>query len=245
MYCKHCGKELHQEQAICLQCGTLKGDGVSYCQNCGQQVNEFAAICTHCGVPLTKPNSPTVPNSANQPTKSKGVASLSFIPKFILSGLAILFLFIDGFFIYTSVNNGSSDYGNSGSFYYLWDESFVIMIPILVFITVSLVMSFISIFKGRKSLGWIGFSFSLATLLYLIITSLIGQEEFYYYYEGYITVYGYKIPHVFFHYFDSFDILFFLEIPINVLIVVISLLEGIGKPLFKRKSKKQSTIEYL
>lgn len=50
MYCKSCGKEMNDNQAICLNCGVKKGEGNAYCANCGQPVQPGADVCLNCGV---------------------------------------------------------------------------------------------------------------------------------------------------------------------------------------------------
>lgn len=50
MYCRSCGSELNENQAICLKCGVKVGEGKAYCANCGQPLAENAAVCLNCGV---------------------------------------------------------------------------------------------------------------------------------------------------------------------------------------------------
>ena len=52
MYCRNCGSELNDNQAICLKCGVKVGEGKAYCANCGQPVAENAAVCLSCGVAI-------------------------------------------------------------------------------------------------------------------------------------------------------------------------------------------------
>lgn len=54
MYCKNCGKEMNDNQAICLNCGVQTGTGNAYCANCGNPVNAEAAVCLNCGVAIKK-----------------------------------------------------------------------------------------------------------------------------------------------------------------------------------------------
>ena len=54
MFCKNCGQQLNENQAICLNCGVNVGDGNKYCQNCGNELPENAAVCLKCGVAVTK-----------------------------------------------------------------------------------------------------------------------------------------------------------------------------------------------
>ncbi len=50
MYCKNCGKEINENQAICLSCGVKKGTGSTFCENCGQPVAAGSDVCLNCGV---------------------------------------------------------------------------------------------------------------------------------------------------------------------------------------------------
>ena len=54
MYCKNCGKEMNDNQAICLSCGVKTGDGNKFCYNCGNPVDENADVCLNCGVAVKK-----------------------------------------------------------------------------------------------------------------------------------------------------------------------------------------------
>lgn len=56
MYCKNCGEQLNENQAICLKCGVKVGDGNKYCTNCGKPVDPNAAVCLNCGVALKSAN---------------------------------------------------------------------------------------------------------------------------------------------------------------------------------------------
>lgn len=56
MFCRNCGEEMNENQAICLKCGVEAGSGKSFCQNCGNAVAEEAVICVKCGVLLKKKN---------------------------------------------------------------------------------------------------------------------------------------------------------------------------------------------
>ncbi len=52
MYCKNCGKEMNENQEICLSCGVKKGEGSKFCQNCGKETAPGAAVCLNCGIAL-------------------------------------------------------------------------------------------------------------------------------------------------------------------------------------------------
>lgn len=54
MFCKNCGKEMNENQAICIACGVKTGDGNKFCANCGQPVAENAEVCLSCGVAVKK-----------------------------------------------------------------------------------------------------------------------------------------------------------------------------------------------
>lgn len=50
MYCKNCGEQMNDNQAICIKCGVKVGDGTAYCANCGNALPENADVCLNCGV---------------------------------------------------------------------------------------------------------------------------------------------------------------------------------------------------
>ena len=54
MYCKNCGQEMNENQAICLACGVKKGEGDKFCANCGKPVEAGASVCLNCGVAIKK-----------------------------------------------------------------------------------------------------------------------------------------------------------------------------------------------
>lgn len=56
MYCKNCGQQMNDNQAICLQCGVAVGVGERFCANCGQPVEAGADVCLSCGVAINKPS---------------------------------------------------------------------------------------------------------------------------------------------------------------------------------------------
>lgn len=71
MFCKNCGKEMNDNQAICLNCGVKTGEGKAFCENCGNALPENAAVCLNCGVAVN--NAPVIDPSIQ---KSKLVAGL-------------------------------------------------------------------------------------------------------------------------------------------------------------------------
>lgn len=52
MYCKNCGNEINENQAVCLNCGVNNGVGDKYCYYCGKEVNLNAAICLNCAMAI-------------------------------------------------------------------------------------------------------------------------------------------------------------------------------------------------
>lgn len=73
MYCRECGEIIeNQNAAICIKCGTRKGEGKKYCYSCGEQIkNETAEICIQCGSRVKSSF-----NSTNGQTKNKVVSGL-------------------------------------------------------------------------------------------------------------------------------------------------------------------------
>lgn len=54
MYCKNCGEQMNDNQAICIKCGVKVGEGTAYCANCGQTLPPNADVCLNCGVAVKK-----------------------------------------------------------------------------------------------------------------------------------------------------------------------------------------------
>ena len=85
MYCRNCGSEMNDIQAICLKCGVEKNKGTAFCPNCGKEVTDEAAVCLNCGVSLkvdTKPeNDPNYLNGQDKTTMA--------LVCFFLGGLGI------------------------------------------------------------------------------------------------------------------------------------------------------------
>lgn len=54
MFCKNCGVQMNENQAICINCGVKAGDGDKFCYNCGQEMTPGATVCLHCGVGAKK-----------------------------------------------------------------------------------------------------------------------------------------------------------------------------------------------
>lgn len=52
MYCKQCGEQLNDKQAICLECGFKVGDGEAYCAKCGHNLIPDSINCPNCGEPV-------------------------------------------------------------------------------------------------------------------------------------------------------------------------------------------------
>lgn len=57
MFCRNCGQEMNDNQAICLGCGVKVGEGTAFCQNCGKPVDAAAEVCLNCGVAIKKAGS--------------------------------------------------------------------------------------------------------------------------------------------------------------------------------------------
>lgn len=49
MFCKKCGVELDPNAAVCVKCGTMRGEGTGFCGNCGKPLQPGAAFCMKCG----------------------------------------------------------------------------------------------------------------------------------------------------------------------------------------------------
>lgn len=54
MYCKNCGEQMNDNQAICVKCGVKTGEGSRFCASCGSTIDENASVCMSCGVAVKK-----------------------------------------------------------------------------------------------------------------------------------------------------------------------------------------------
>ncbi|AVM48169.1 hypothetical protein C5Q96_04650 [Mogibacterium diversum] len=88
MFCKNCGTEMNENQAICLNCGIKKNNGNSFCSNCGSEINPNQSVCLKCGVAIPNHPSPEAPShfTENLPVRNKFVAALLAI---FLGGLGV------------------------------------------------------------------------------------------------------------------------------------------------------------
>ena len=56
MFCKNCGEQMNDNQAICIKCGVKAGEGNNFCANCGKNIDPNATVCMNCGVAVKKAN---------------------------------------------------------------------------------------------------------------------------------------------------------------------------------------------
>ncbi len=84
MFCRNCGQQMNDEQAVCLNCGVEKGKGKGYCPNCGKQVAEEAVICVGCGISLKKEEKKAAEGTVS-PDVAKTIKTRSIVTSIILS----------------------------------------------------------------------------------------------------------------------------------------------------------------
>lgn len=48
-FCRNCGSEISEHQAVCTNCAVRAGDGNKYCFHCGQETLPNASVCLNCG----------------------------------------------------------------------------------------------------------------------------------------------------------------------------------------------------
>ena len=94
MFCKTCGAEMNENQAICLKCGCSKGTGSVYCANCGGELLPNAVACMKCGVAA---NYGAVNNSIGK-TGIPGIDNAGWCPEGRDKIIAILLAFFIGGF---------------------------------------------------------------------------------------------------------------------------------------------------
>ncbi|MDE6470795.1 MAG: zinc ribbon domain-containing protein [Eubacterium sp.] len=103
MYCKNCGNEINENQAICLNCGVKNGVGDKYCCHCGKEINPNAEVCLNCGMAIRKTTvSNTSVSTNNVSTKEEAFKKLAEYEKtaaiiwFVIAAVQI----IGGMFTY-------------------------------------------------------------------------------------------------------------------------------------------------
>ena len=111
MYCKNCGTNLNDNQAICVKCGVLVGNGTIYCSNCGNEMSSNANVCVACGA-FTIPNNNLYNNIQTNKIHRPWYGFL--IASFILATLTTAFLIIPAYFWLVSTSG-----------YYIYDYSFI------------------------------------------------------------------------------------------------------------------------
>ena len=52
MYCRNCGKEVHEKAVACPACGVPPLVEKKFCSNCGIETQANQAMCTKCGISL-------------------------------------------------------------------------------------------------------------------------------------------------------------------------------------------------
>lgn len=88
MYCKNCGKEMNDNQAICLNCGVQTGNGNSFCANCGNPLNADAVVCLNCGVAVKSAAAAAAPTVGGEYLAGKDKMTMALVC-FFLGGLGI------------------------------------------------------------------------------------------------------------------------------------------------------------
>lgn len=96
MYCRNCGQQLNDNQAICLSCGVPVGKGHNHCYNCGKAVDPNAVFCVGCGVALT----PATAEQAPSNSEAKNTDYLAGNDKMIM---ALICFFLGGLGVHNFV----------------------------------------------------------------------------------------------------------------------------------------------
>ena len=67
MYCKNCGEQLQEKQAVCLKCGVARSKGSNFCEQCGAPMDGNKEFCAACGY---KPQAPQSVQAAQNDKKT-------------------------------------------------------------------------------------------------------------------------------------------------------------------------------
>lgn len=92
-FCRQCGAELHEQQAICVKCGVAVGKGNGHCYYCGNAVSEEQEFCLNCGVAL-KQAQPQQDKLVKQVQDAAADASYNGYSKLVI---ALICFFLGGF----------------------------------------------------------------------------------------------------------------------------------------------------
>ena len=210
---------------------------MSFCKNCGTDIGNDK-FCVNCGQSnVTILEKEMIPNCCeiNTPSSIK-YKNLSFIVISVLSLLSILLLFLKGYFKYYSLNVGSyyaDDFYKSASYFDLAD-SVVIGIFAILLLVAPIVIYIVNLkLPGMTKLYWVGFASECAGFLYVLISSLILSNNFDYVNTGSNgnLHYGYLRR------FENFEFLFYIELIIIAVMIIITVFDALGKPLIKIKKR--------
>lgn len=87
-FCRHCGKPVNQDAAICLSCGCPPATGKAFCGNCGNAVKPEQTVCLSCGAAVAAGG-----GSNNEPIRNNGKsASTATILSCLVIGLGQMYL---------------------------------------------------------------------------------------------------------------------------------------------------------
>ena len=84
MFCKNCGEQMNDNQAICIKCGVKVGEGNTFCANCGKNIDDSATYCINCGTRFDN-------NNGTEDCPSFGFALLGFFVP--LAGLIFFLIY--------------------------------------------------------------------------------------------------------------------------------------------------------
>ena len=208
---------------------------MSFCKNCGTDIGNDK-FCVNCGQSnVTISEKEMNPNCCeiNTPSSIK-YKNLSFIVISVLSILSILLLFLNGYFKYYSLNVGSyysDDFYVSASYFDLTD-SVVIGIFAILLLVLPIVIYIVNLkIPGMTKLYWVGFGSECAGFAYVLISSLILSENFDYVNTGANgnLYYGYLRR------FENFEFLFYIELIIIAVMIIITVFDALGKPIIRIK----------
>ena len=200
-----------------------------FCKNCGTKIDD-ALFCPQCGGKIEKDET-TLENGV---VAAKHPKSLSFIMQVILSVSAIALLFFKKYawcYEKTPITGANTYYQ---SYWNFADSSIWGLTAIFLMIT-PIIFSVIYFLANKKALVFVSMGCSIATLLYMIFSSVYLAELF--------RVSDKIVKHVYFgtmkyeYDFLSFSYVFYVILGILVFSIVISIFDAINKPLIKVKNK--------
>lgn len=224
-YCSKCGNELYDEAVICPGCGCAVQTAYEkvLCQNCGNLVEKGQSFCPACGSSMCLDNRVSTKKS-NKKTEFRSLDSIFYSA---LAAISIILMYIPLFFEYRRIDTGiygGTDYYNS-SLSHLADGNELWVIALVLSVVV---LGWIFFITKIKAFRIPMIALSGTTLISYLSVAFIGKEKFNDTYKYIDYAYGHYFDTTIAEIFESFGILFYIEIFVFLAMITLSILNMCG-----------------